>query len=176
MANLAPFLRSHVSWTTDLGVEVGMTSFRDRDWVELLPAWLRDGMLEADGIGDDDAHENPGRVGVHDLMSHTLVVPGSLHLMHNAISDLHSRLSYWKTSWERLTAFDRLLNNQRYRERYVAQCLLGTPAEAEAHTFRDFSGKLYEKRWNATILFMCNLAPLIDCLQRTWDEADKQII
>ena len=103
---LGKHLSNFVSWTTDLGVEVGIPAFMSMDFRSLLPSFLQS-PLETDV--HDDVQEQPlpsvpalPAPAPAPLMPQVLIVPGALHLIHNLTSDLHKRLAYWPEFWQHL--------------------------------------------------------------------------
>jgi hypothetical protein len=110
---LSEYIDSFVSWTTDMGVELGMTTFKATDWRALCPAWYLEAQLSSD-IADGD--EGDRAVVVKGFMSDTLIVAGALHIIHNIVGDIHKRLKWWDSFWEHLKALEALLSDQQYRD------------------------------------------------------------
>ncbi|CAK0866910.1 unnamed protein product [Prorocentrum cordatum] len=70
LENVRDHLSATVSWTTDLGTEISMPTFRSLDWRKLLPEWRLAGLLSADTGCDDDATDDVIQ-SVADLMART---------------------------------------------------------------------------------------------------------
>eukprot|EP00974_Lingulodinium_polyedra_P087557 8486579-Lingulodinium_polyedra.AAC.1 len=98
------------------------------------------------------------------------MVPGALHILHNLTQDMHERMVWWPTFWNHLKSFEQLLCAQHNRERLVATCVMDSPSRGSARDFQYFSGKLYDKRWNACAHFIKKLKPLLETLLAVWDE------
>lgn len=171
LADLLAWLDTFVSFTTDMGTELGTASFFFHDVWRLFPAWLRNAYLSPDVHGDEAARvttDGAPAAGANLLyMPRALVVPGALHICSNLCKDITGRMSHWQTFVKQLQLFVELLANKDRRERFVQTCI-GHRSE-DGRRFRDFSGSLYEKRWGAVAAFVDKLQPLLPSLRRHWD-------
>ncbi|CAE7236400.1 unnamed protein product [Symbiodinium sp. KB8] len=168
--SLRQHLDNFVSWTTDLGVEVGIPAFVSLKWQDLLPAFFQqplegDVMLAEDGAGDPA----PASGEPVPLMPRALIVPGALHLIHNLTSDLHNRLPFWNEFFEHLKHIVHLLAVRHERERFLATCVRHTAsAEFESLFERVNMSGLYEKRWQAVLKALQALLPVFEALRGAW--------
>ena len=82
-------LDTFCSFTTDMGTELGFTTFKTCDVSSLLPPWARQRLMRSD-IDED----NPGSGGgnMKSFMENAIKVPGVLHIIHNLSSDLQKCL------------------------------------------------------------------------------------
>ena len=172
MKGLRDFLSTFVSFTTDMGTEMGTASFILDDLQKLLPEWLADPLLlpDVDGGGED---ENSGAFeGLSLFMPRAIIIPGALHICSNLCKDVSGKLSHWSLFLKQLALFEALLCNRDRRERFLATCVSAN--SEDRRLFKNFSGSLYEKRWGAVISFLRKLVPLLVAFEKHWNH-DKYL-
>ena len=153
--------------TTDFGTEAAVPDFRTTDATSLLPEWIHPALedLAADPLDQPEMLDGAANRPMP-ILPRSLIVPGSLHLLHNMCSDLHARLHWWPQFWIFLKACEALLCQQHLLEKFVATCLSSTVYE---HHTRDFTRigcpRLFEKRWGVAVQFLRVLLPRLPVLQ-----------
>ncbi len=162
---LSEFLNSFVSFTTDMGTEMGAASFLVKDIRQLLPAWLRDPCFVNDVAGEEDAAPLGHAGDPIPFMPQAVIVPGGLHICSNLSKDITEQLSHWDAFYKSLKTFEALLSVRDRRERFVGKCVGN---HDDARLFRNFSGSLYEKRWGVVVGFLQKLKPLLEPLRLHW--------
>ena len=172
MKGLKMFLSTFVSFTTDMGTEMGTASFILDDLQKLLPEWLAEPLLNPD-VDEGGEDENSGAFeGLSLFMPRAIIIPGALHICSNLCKDVSGKLSRWDLFLKELALFEALLCNRDRRERFLATCV---PADSDdRRLFKDFSGSLYEKRWGAVISFLRKLVPLLVAFEKHWNH-DKYL-
>jgi len=195
-ARLYEFLDTFMSWTSDMGTEFGFGDFRVKDANELLPSWLRldpneldvdqeeaapmeadveYGYANADVLPDDDLLDvdDAGADRMRFVFRWALIVPGTLHIIHNMLVDMHKMYPGWKELWQKLKVFEKLLSKRYRRNRFINTCITDgvccTPQTLAG--LQSFSEHLYEKRWSAVISFIRALVPLFPTICRAWSAA-----
>ena len=163
---LKDFLKTFVSFTTDMGTELGAASFLVEDMSKLLPEWLAEPLLEMDVDEGDGNLDNVAGVAEIRFMPNAIIIPGALHICSNLCKDVSSKLSHWEPFLQQLALFEGLLCMRDRRERFLSTCVPDTADERKL--FTHFSGSLYEKRWGAVISFLRKLYPLLEALQKYW--------
>ena len=166
---LRRFLRSFVSFTTDMGTEMGTASFLTRDVRELLPSWLRNPFMAAADMDNDEDMLDQEHGRPMPLMPAAIIVPGCLHITSNLSKDISGQLSCWPSYLKQLKQLEALLSVRDRRDRFVRTCV-GEDSAAAAQ-FKSFSGSLYEARWGAVVDFAQKLHPLIPTLKAKWAAA-----
>lgn len=182
----AAMINSTITWTGDLGTEAGIVEAR-ADLTQLFGQWIveEDAALNAPVPDAEDAgefafqaeHAPPGGQDGADGVeaayrvdcSGSILVPGVLHIMHNATSDMERGLSYWSTFVGQLRHVARMLAKRWSRDRLVATCFSRPPHSDHASAFNGFSATVYEGRWGEALRAVSDLAPLQRALQRGWD-------
>ena len=178
--------------TSDAGTELSIPDFYNTRPEELLPAWMRnrgscpdvsndfednesdhadiDDLFEADGADESLLIEHDGAGSPHEFfMPRSLSFVGMQHTCHNITKDVHSSMAHWPDHFKQLKQFEALLKVPERRQRYVASCLMGTPAEPLARRFKQFGHSLYEARWREVVAFIKALNELLPILCKTWD-------
>ena len=147
MKGLKELLSTFVSFTTDMGTEMDTASFMLDDLRKLLPDWLAEPLLQGD-VDDGGEQDDAGDFGaLVRFMPNALIIPGALHICSNLCKDVSGKLTQWDTFLKQLSSFEALLCNRDRRERFLSTCMPAA-ASAERDLFKNFSGSLYEKRWN----------------------------
>ena len=172
LRGLHSHLNNFVSWTTDLGVEVGIPVFSTTNWESLLPPFMQSA-LQVDVPSDDNDPRSQDLPDLHSdpkpLMPRALVVPGALHLIHNMTSDLHQRLTYWPEFYEHLKHVVHLFAARHLKERFVATCVRRSAIADAEDLFQSVGiSSLYEKRWQAVLKALKALLPVFENLRCAW--------
>ena len=166
MRALQSFLESFVSFTTDMGTEMGAASFLVQDLSKLFPDWLAEPLLHMD-VDNGDAEDHCAFESFKLFLPDAIVIPGALHICSNLCKDVSAKLGHWECFLTQLGQVEALLCNRDRRERFLSTCV---PAGSQDRAlFQHFSGSLYEKRWGAVISFLRKLFPLLDALQKYWN-------
>ena len=163
LCGLLKFLASYVSFTTDLGTEVGISKFTFDDVWQLLPWWFRESAVETDeweGAGER----------LSSFMPQALVIGGALHILHTVQATVTIRMELWQKFFKQCQNIAALLCNRGHRERFVATCLLGSPLANAVRHFEYFSAKPYEARWGEVVQFLFEIEKQFDILANSWDE------
>ena len=202
--DLVAFINGFVSFTTDMGTEIGLSNFKGNSLRDLLPTWALapgDQSLQDDvrkgprhyqfEVVDDDGLEAdvlrgapPSRNVTSDaqapwsggaqsnfIFQHVLMIPGTLHIIHNMTHELHNIIPNWSLLWKSLKNFEHLLAVRHRRERYLATCVVGISIsqDADLAMLKSWSTRLYDKRWGCTVDFIRELLLVWPVLLRTWD-------
>jgi hypothetical protein len=67
------------------------------------------------------------------LLRWAIPIPGALHILHNVTREMNTSLQYFDTFWDHLKVVNALLRDRPRRERFVAQCVVGSPFEQDSH-------------------------------------------
>ena len=86
--SLSAFLNSFHSFTSDLGVEIGIADFRCVDTGSLLPVWMRRLDLSVDVDIDGDAAPAAAHEPSWHFLPNSVAVPGLLHIIFNLAKEL----------------------------------------------------------------------------------------
>ena len=169
LLRLVAFLSTFISFTSDMGTELGTASFWYSDIRSLLPAWLVRPHMQPDVSMADDADD----MGVFNallcqFLPRAIIIPGALHILSNLSRDIAHKLTYWPEFLRNLHHFETLLCDRDRRELFVERCV-GHQHQDASH-FKVFSGSLYEKRWGAVCSFIKKLLPLLPVLKRCWSK------
>ena len=153
--DLDDFLSSFHSFTTDMGTEMGVSSFRFHrvDIADILPDWMHKAELQADiDVDMPDQEQEPqdvGNVGRADFfLKNAVAVPGLLHIFFNLAKELASGLPDWDVFWERIKQVEKLLTDRSRREAFVYHCLRKSALAGREDEFSVGAPSLYDKRWN----------------------------
>ncbi len=142
---LKDLLKTFVSFTTDMGTELGAASFLVEDMSKLLPEWLAEPLLEMDVDEGDGNLDNVAGVAEMRFMPNAIIIPGALRICSNLCKDVSSKLSRWEPFLQQLALFEGLLCMRDRRERFLSTCVPDTADERKL--FTHFSDSLYEKCW-----------------------------
>ena len=182
--DLAHPLKHVVAVTSDMGTELQLGHFHSLNPEDLLPTWLHAADFSGDDVqelpSDDDVsqpqrpqplpQQNPVSDEPQPVMPSCLTVAGCLHIFHNLISDLHTKMEWFNEFWDQLKDIAELLADRHLRDRFIHQCIRGSAA---AHFEGDFNlagvSKLYEKRWQVLVKCLDALMPLLDPLRQAWN-------
>ena len=173
LAGLREFLDSVISFTTDMGTELGAASFRLPSLKSLLPQWLQQPHIHPDievDVPDADAEilaEFSG--GMVSFLPRALIIPGALHIISNLSADISLKLLHWKEFVDQCKVLGELLCDKDRRERFSNTCI---PAgHRAAAKFVSFSGSIYEKCWGAVVAFVQKLLDVLPELREFWSDA-----
>eukprot|EP00959_Pyramimonas_sp_CCMP1952_P069737 1455598-Pyramimonas_sp.AAC.1 len=133
-------LRNIISFTTDMGTELGLADFETYRLADVLQPWLLD-----QGRGSDDQlrpdlgfeshivnYESVAPQGVlgERTFGPALAVSGMLHILHNLSWFMDSKLRHFDMFLTGLKSVLTLLHYKHYRVRYVDTCIRKVPAYA----------------------------------------------
>ena len=119
--SLSHVLGSYVSYTTDLGTEVGLPAFQVRSLRSMLPQWYLPEELDVEEDEPIDVN------GPASFMPRCIIVGGALHVLHNLCGDLHTVLQHWETFFGQLKVVEPLLKWKFVKDRYIGTCIIGSP-------------------------------------------------
>ena len=121
------------------------------------------GVPLADAFLDGSQRENwflPGCVAI----------PGTLHIVNNALQEVTSKLFCWQAFNEDLKLFEQLWSQGRL-QRFVNYCVRGSPLESRAQQVLGKKlGSLYMERWNEVVGFCKRLHSVLPIIKACWNE------
>lgn len=160
---------SFASFTTDMGVEVGLSDLR-QSADQLVPSWL-----ELDNDEDlclDVACQDIVPVAVDEdkhFLPNAITVAGLQHVTSNLTEDVDKEMELWKEFYPKLANLQNFLIRAYRRSRFVWTCLRGTAFASEEHRLKHWTAALYKARWHEVTIFLRDLQPLLPLLRQTWD-------
>lgn len=99
-----------------------------------------------------------------------LRIPGSLHIINNALAQVTESLTHWQTFFAQLKVFEALWCYGRL-QRYVNFCLRPSLLNHKCdEILKHKLGSLYTKRWGEVVFFCVRLVSVLPTLRSTWDE------
>lgn len=168
---LRQVVRSFVSFTTDMGVELGLSDLQqpvDR----FLPSWLEldqdgdlctdvaeHGSVDAPMVVEEDKH----------FLPNAMTVAGLQHVTSNLTEDVDKEMEIWNEFYPKLVNLQNFLMRPYRRSRFVWTCLRGTGFASEEHRLKHWTATLYKARWHEVTIFLQDLLPLLPLLRQTWD-------
>ena len=165
--DVVAMLKSIVSVTSDMGVELGITHFALKNVELVLPSW----MAGCGVIDNGDGDEAPRALTLDGhLLEGAIPIPGMMHIVTNVLTDMHSSLHDWDRFVARLHPLMQLLCHKPRRERFIQRCIRQS---GHAHTETLFAKNLvqyHDKRWFSIVRFLQQLEPLLGPLALTWSE------
>jgi hypothetical protein len=181
------------SWTGDLGVESGVSSFYD-SLISMFGPWLR--VADSGGVlpeepGEDEDEEigfdfqpeqaaalgdNLPQVGDDDDAyivdcRPSIYVPGLLHIIHNCTKDFGMVLTHWQQFEEQLRHVARLLSKKHSKTRLLRSCFVDGPQRFFVKDILAFNFPVYSGRWGTAMAAVTALLPLQRPLQHAWSLA-----
>ena len=123
MLALMIYLQSFVSFTSDMGTEMGTASFWYSDVRSLLPSWLQKPRMSSDIAGDEDDDMGGWDSSLRQFLPRAIIIPGALHIVSNLSTDIANKLEHWKTFLQQLLQFQELLSNRDRRDVFVNKCV-----------------------------------------------------
>lgn len=97
-------------------------------------------------------------------------IPGSLHIINNALEQVTEKLSHWQDFLAQLKIFEALWCCGRL-QRFVNFCLRPSVLTHKCdEILRRKLGSLYTKRWGEVVYFCIRLKGVLPILRSTWDE------
>ena len=134
-----------------------------RDWI--LPSRASRPKSEAHDI-DAQAEQDLNDLWVD--LSHTLYIPGVLHIIHNAVKDLQHTLRHWDWFTTRLRHVCRLLSRKYSRQRLMETCFSAEPHCFFKNQYTDFTANVYEGRWGSVAFCIGQLLLVERSLRSAW--------
>lgn len=119
--DLEALLHSGASGTFDMGVELGLPDFLSMDMTSLLPEFLQEAGLSPDR-GMPDSLDEDGVAPTY-AWKNMVTIPGMLHIVHNAETDLHAQLPDWKEYYAQLKQVLKLFHQGPQHRRFIARCV-----------------------------------------------------
>ena len=165
-AALKSVVSSVVAFTTDYGTESGLTSIAAVNCNELFPHWSEN------QIGDDDAWDPAGaQPGNAALVSfcNALPVPGCLHILHNALSDMGPSLPGWAEWLSKAKCVASYLSHGATKDLLLQRCFSTEPAVFFSKHIRAFRAEVYDKRFGSLMHFLNLVLPLRGALTQHFD-------
>ena len=179
--SLGSFMNSFFTFTTDLGTEVGVSTFESVDIASLMPCWMTRTQPRILMDVDMDDHADPAPppppeppAGPSKFLPSCLAVGGLLHLIYNLTKELSTALPWWDEFWKRLKQLELLLGDRPRREAFIKYVLAHTRFADCESDFNVSCPNLYDKRWNEVIEFCAKTRWRIQVLRSAWDH-DKYI-
>jgi hypothetical protein len=173
-SDVCQMTRSCTAITADMGTErvlprFPVTSIKDM-FAWDFPQHGGDGF-----VVEDDTVQVQARVDMHELeidFSHTVYVPGPLHILHNATKDLSSVMEWFSDYLQQLSQICRLLRRPFLRERLVETCFVDSHARHLKHMFNDpvlNELSVYEGRWGTIAAATTGLGKFEGALRLAWN-------
>lgn len=168
-----------VSFTTDMGVEVGLADFEAPSVRSVMAPWMfpmQHGarVLPTSDLGElaegehDEAHD-PSQASKR-TFPRALVIAGVLHIFHNLSWSMDSAMPYFTTWLNGLKAVVTLLHHRAFRELFVERCVRGTAFDRPSSRLkRGIPSATKEWRWGLVIMILRELLPLRVLLRCTFD-------
>ena len=156
---------------TDMGTELGLTSFAAENLHSALPEWhpWRRDWAPAFRRDDDPEDELDVSESTPKMMPNAVPIPGMCHMVDNLLHDVDVRLGGWEPFYESLKNCSALLCQDQARRRVWKTCVQKTHGSSSA-LFELSVPSLYEKRWSAVLMFLQRALPLLRLLRGCWDE------
>lgn len=104
------------------------------------------------------------------FLPNALIVPGTLHIIHNCLAEVTTSFSHWQTFFPQLKLFEALWTHGRL-QRFVNYCLRPSVLRDKCDdVLRQKLGSLYESRWGEVIRFCIRLKRVMPVIRAVWDE------
>ena len=178
LACVARLVNMVVAFTTDMGVEIGMSDFEACSLRSVMPPWMfpsqhgRRVMDEDDGCLDEEEPEVCDPVeDKRFIFPDSLVIPGVLHIVHNLSWKADKAMPNFDSWLNGLKAVVTLLHYKQNRELFVERCVRGTPFDHIRSPLRSGVPSTAEWRWASIVLVLKALLPLRVLLRCTFDAA-----
>ena len=127
----------------------------------LVPQQLQHAASKRDG---DDLDSSPL------FLPQALRIPGSLHIINNALQQVTESLSHWQEFLGQLKLFEALWNCGRL-QRFVNYCLRPSVLSHKCdEILKQKLGSLYTKRWGEVVYFCIRLKTVLPIIRSAWDE------
>ncbi len=158
-----------MSFTTDMGTELGAATFMCNNLRDLFPSWVTEFEVR-DDIDDctEAADLASGCRASSSLMPNALIIPGGLHICSNLASDVSRQMNGWSAFFLKLKMLELLVSERSRRELFIDTCIDDGDL-ASKRCLKKFGSTLYEKRWGAVVEFVRELLPKMDVLAKYWD-------
>ena len=146
LGDLQSMMDTTRSYTTDMGVEVGIADFRCQNLKSLLPNWhparCRQQFL------DDTGEEDPYVPASPFLLRHCLGIAGMNHIVSNLAKDIDEALPGWSSFYSQVKNIASMLADSQRRKRLWHTCVKASgPGSAQMEkSFMADVPKLYEKK------------------------------
>ena len=164
-------LSACISFTTDMGTELGLADTIKGDFGHWLDSSLRpDSDIEGD-LGGVDLDTGP-ELNSKFLFGHAIPVSGCLHILNNATGKLltSEHLQHWDKWKEQLDGIGTLLARKHAKDRFTKMCLKNL--NASEHLVKQFDREFSmpaEWRWGTLFTVLLWLIPLSSILIGWWD-------
>ena len=173
--DLEGLLNSAASGTFDMGTEIGITDFMTVDGAA--------GVLGAEyvAMGDDDlepdrpplqvqaAEDHAPGIRSPYLFTHSVTIPGMLHILHNAEMDLHQAMPFWAEFHLQVRQVLKLFSHAGHHRSFIAKCCCEGGRWAHLKPQLDVMiPKVLESRWSTLIKALKALLPLEIPLKLVW--------
>ena len=176
LPSLLGFLDRVVSFTTDMGTEIGMSDFEAPSVRSLMCPWMfpaQHGMrvLPADdGCEDPDVpHGCDPETEKRHVFPRSLVVPGMLHIFHNLSWKMDESMKYFAEWLVGLKAVITLLHYKQNRDVFAERCVRGTVFDTPRSSLNSGLPSAAEWRWSSIVLVLKALLPLRALLMCCFD-------
>ena len=169
--------RSLVSFTTDMGTELGLAEFEAWNLVDVLPPWMFGEADSTPGLQPDFGFEGDvlggGVCGVQAARGERVFGPavsvaGMMHIIHNLSWFADVKLNCFKDWLDGLKSVVTLLHYHHNRRRYVFSCIIGGPYEGQASRFKGGVPIFTEWRWGSIVHLIELLIPFQYLLKSTF--------
>ena len=169
--DVAKIFSRFLSVTTDYGTEVGLQQLPALDVAAIHPFW-QDDVHEDDGMVDDVADDMVDAVvaRVPLSMRSAMPVPGSMHVLHNALSDLGEALPHFEEWVTRAKALARYVSERHTKDKLISTCFgIGTEGAQYRCEIESFNCVIYDKRFDSLMSFVSAVLPLRVALTTRFD-------
>lgn len=167
-----------VAFTTDMGTELGLAEFCAPCIRSVMPPWLFPGqqghvVLEIDeGVENldaaDDDMADPVQ-GNRTVFSRSLLNAGVLHIFHNLSWKIDDAMPSFARWLDGLKALVTLLHYSENREKFMEQCVRGTPFDTAKSPLKTGLPTTTDWRWGSIVIVVTKVLPLRSVLQCTFD-------
>ena len=170
-------LNSVVSFTSDLGTEIGLAGVQ-ASLRNVSPTWFLPLVQLASDEGEIGSSigslPDPGPAqaeldSVTGLFPCCIAVPGVQHVIHNLNSEVQHSLSYWNELHSSLKTVEALLAQPHRKKHFIMSCIQDTCWAGHADAIAKFQATLYQHRWHEMASFVRKLLPLMPTLCGSWD-------
>ena len=98
----------------------------------------------------------------------SVVVPGLLHIIHNASGDMVNSMASYADVVVKLKKVAQLIGSKESKDRLMQTCFNTPVGRALAGQFKSFSSFVYEERWGTVSACVLKMVPLESAVRHGW--------